>query len=485
MGLLSPAATDALFLEKMKLLLQAALSNPKRRGPATSFEAFVQGLDVHDESARRVVEVLLYETTTRRPPRTAPGSGPTASTSTGTRRSREVLDDSYVRLSTSRLNPLIDFSESDSDSTDSQMAVPTTRRSLLRPTGIRAARRAGLDDDPSPTLADRDRQLEDLFGGLDSLPSFSQVLSDLSSSTPAAHSASSISIAAPSFPDQPTFEELWGILCDDPFPSPSVTSFSSFLDCLNASLYSTSPLTSADMHGLLLELTRRDPALPVRVRNAVHRRGAGTNDVSPLREGIWHASFVEHLDDGTERALPVDAGGAGRSGGEAAAVSFADFARRRRAERRLREEEGGAAPGAGGSSNGAMDVEEEPGTPTITVTDAASTPATSAALSPAASGTDCPPALQAVASAAALPPLPPPRTSAAIAEAAFREQRRIARLPSPGASGASSPAPRQATTAASRPEPEQNPSLQAVVYALEQARRRTGGSTASAIYRSL
>lgn len=60
MGQLSPAAYDALLLEKVKLLLQAAMQNPRRRGPPSTYEAFVEGLDIRDDSSLRAFEVLLY-----------------------------------------------------------------------------------------------------------------------------------------------------------------------------------------------------------------------------------------------------------------------------------------------------------------------------------------------------------------------------------------------------------------------------------------
>ncbi|GAA6000787.1 hypothetical protein JCM10207_004660 [Rhodosporidiobolus poonsookiae] len=490
-GKLSPAAYDELLLFKIKTLLQAAMQQPRRRGPPCSFEDFVVGLDVRDEASLRVFELLLYETSTRRPRKTtAVEDASAASTSTATtlnRRSRQASDDPFSRVSPSRHRALIDLSDSDSDSSSE---LPAATTSLLRPTGIRA-RRSHAARSPS-----NQQQIEDLFGYLDPLPSFSQVLSDLSSSSPATQQPSSsvtVGISSGAFPDHPTFHELWTILLDDPFPSDSITSFPSFLDRLNASTYSTTPLVAPDMQSLLFELERRDPAIPIRIRNAVSRR---TNPyrieeesaeldsaASPLREGIWRASFVEHL-DGHERAIPVEVGdgAAGETGSEAAAMSFFEFARRRRAERRQREEEGGVSAATG---TGAMDVDSvaspRAGTPSITVTDA-STPATSAALSPpSGSGSACPSPPS--TSSHAVPP-PPPRTSASIAEAAFRQQRRISPLPSTasGSAGrlaASRSASRNATAAGAgageAAEPRQNEeetSLRAVFDALQRARTR-------------
>ncbi|GAA5831266.1 hypothetical protein JCM11251_007813 [Rhodosporidiobolus azoricus] len=533
MGLLSPAAYDALLLEKVKLLLQSALQNPKRRGPPASYEHFVEALDVHDESANRVMEVLLYETTTRRP-RKLPtsASDPVASTSTSSaRRARDAHDDSYSRLS--RRGPLISFSDSDSDSDDASTFVPH-RSSRLRPVGIRARR---SDEGPSPSLQLRQQQIDELFGYTDPLPSFSQVLSDFSSSSPAASQpASSVTISSsshsPSSADLPTFEELWNILLDDPFPSSSVTTFASFLSQLNASSFSPSPLISNTMPALLRELSRRDPAIPIRVRNAIRRRGnpsgsgsgSGTSlpsfreflqqdppsegmnayeqqELARLRrelnssfdrfngtanriniehggEGIWHTSFVEHLEDGSEREVPVDLDDEVEV---RPALTFVEHARRRRAERRQREEEGAtASPQALSSTLGSMDVDSllaATATPSITVT-SASTPATSAAASPPSSSTACPPSSSSASSSAPPHPPPPPRTSASIAEDHFRRQRRIARLPSPSpALPASSPvavssSPDVAARDASRIESEagRNPSLRAVVDALSRSR---------------
>ncbi|GAA5876088.1 hypothetical protein JCM1840_002765 [Sporobolomyces johnsonii] len=544
MGIWSPAAFDALFLEKCKLLLEAALRNPRRRGGPTSFEEFVVGLDVHDQSSLRAFEVLLQETTMRRPRKPAVSTSDSTAVSTASpsastsRRTRD--DEDMITLLRHRHDPLIDFpNDSSDDSSDDDLVVlppPPRGGSLLRPTGIPAdSHRQNGSDDASPSIQLRQREVDDLFGLLEPLPSFSQVLADLSSSTPTSQSSSSsISIAgsslrpasssSSSFPDLPTFEELWTILLDDPFPSASVTSFPSFLDCLNATSLFNTPLRSPDMNALLADLTVRDPAIPIRVRNAVRRRvraergqqraiGSASpaprsifatasddersdldrllgrpraqitaQEVSPseqggdepLREGIWRASFVEHLDDGSEREVPIDLARL-RTEAEADATAFAEFARRRRAATRGREGEG---EGEGTSEGMQVDGQDAAtvGTPTITVTDASSTPATSHAASPPVEQPDsCPSPPGATAAAAAAPARL--RTSADIAEALFRSQRRIAPLPSPAASNpASDPASRTSSPGVLRRETgtarESSSSLRAVFEALQRARER-------------
>ncbi|GAA5955121.1 hypothetical protein JCM21900_001617 [Sporobolomyces salmonicolor] len=545
MGIWSPAAFDALFLEKCKLLLEAALRNPRRRGGPTSFEEFVVGLDVHDQSSLRAFEVLLQETTMRRPRKPAASTsnstaGSTASPSASTsRRTRD--DEDIVTLLRHRHEPLISFpNDSSDDSSDDSvldLRPPPRGSSRLRPTGVPAdSHREHGTDDASPSTQLRQREVDDLFGLLEPLPSFSQVLADLSSSTPTSQSSSSsISTAGSSFrpasssssafPDLPTFEELWTILLDDPFPSASVTSFSSFLDCLNVTSLFNTPLRSPDMNALLADLTVRDPAIPIRVRNAVRRRvraergqrravgsaspaprsifatasddersdldrllrrprpqitaqevsPSGQGGDEPLREGIWRASFIEHLDDGSEREVPIDLARLGTEAeAEAEATSFAEFARRRRAATRGREGEG---------TNEGMQVDGQEaavvGTPTITVTDASSTPATSQAASPPPAGAaDQPGACPSPPDAAAAAAGPArQRTSADIAEALFRSQRRIAPLPSPSASSlASDPAPGNSRPGVLRRETgtgsESTSSLRAVFDALQRARER-------------
>ncbi|BGP29381.1 hypothetical protein JCM10296v2_001120 [Rhodotorula toruloides] len=516
MGILSPQAYDQLFLEKCKLLLQAACNNPRRRGPDVSYEEFVENLDVRDEGSLRVFEVLLYETSTRRPPKRQPRSQPAPSIertgSTLQRRPRistagrlsQMLqdiepDDSYShsrdrQVSRSRMQDLRLLSDSDDSSDAEHQAAVRRRRERLRNHRAPAEGANATDDGISPSMRLRQQQLNDLFG-MPAEPS--TILQDLlqtpnsigsvdarSTSRPNASVSSSSSSSAPPLP---TFAELWSVLTDEPFPSASITSYSSFLAALNRSPTVTSatstPLTAPGMRELLEELAQRDLASPIRLTNLLQQRedarrraggdiGAGSGgsgglwaalmasmsgnastteatharllegeargDTSSFLEGIWRAGFIEHIDDGGVPA-GTDEGGDGATGS-----TFADFTGRRRAERRRRDEAGGTASPAGSSS-----------TPAITVTDASSapTPATTATHSPPAA--DCPPARQ---------------TSASIAEAAFRSQRLIAPLPS-----TSSSTPRTVSQDQAREREEMSEgqaSLQAVFEALQRARER-------------
>lgn len=389
-------------------------------------------------------------------------------------------------------------SDSDDSSDAEHQAAVRSRRERLRNHRTPAEGANGTDDGISPSMRLRQQQLNDLFGRS---PEPSTILQDLlqtpssigsldarSSSRPNA-SASSFSSSAPLLP---TFAELWSILTDEPFPSSSITSYSSFLDALNRCASVTSatstPLTAPGMGELLEELAQRDLAFPIRLTNLLQQResarsradgeiGAGSGgsgghwaavmasvgvedastteatharllegeargDTSSFLEGIWRAGFIEHIDDG---GVPA---GTDEGGDEASAATFADFTGRRRAERRRRDEAGGTSSPAGSSS-----------TPAITVTDASSapTPATTAAHSPPSSSAaaDCPPARQ---------------TSASIAEAAFRSQRLIAPLPS---TSSSTPRAVSQDQAHEREEmSEGQASLQAVFEALQRARER-------------
>lgn len=315
------------------------------------------------------------------------------------------------------------------------------------------------------------------------------------------------------------YEQLWSIVVDEPFPAHHVDSFPSFIHALNGSSYSSTPVTAHDWSALLRELIDRDHSILLRAAEASNRRirggrssgplrprspldvhawsrrhgagpadadaAAGTDD-SPLREGIWRTSFVEHLDDGTARDVEVDLDafpGTGES------FSFADFAQQRRAERREGAGVGGdddedvlpasrrleeflatvpriAAPASAASN-----------TPAITMT-SASTPATSAAQTPpaSASGNNACPARAPVAAA--------PRTSASIAEAHFRSHRRVVPLrgPSPSATATGGTGSRlgvDAHDALFADAEGDNGGLRAVVEALQRARTRPGGTRAA------
>ncbi|BGP00868.1 Proteophosphoglycan ppg4 [Rhodotorula toruloides ATCC 204091] len=514
MGILSPQAYDQLFLEKCKLLLQAACNNSRRRGPDVSYEEFVESLDVRDEGSLRVFEVLLYETSTRRPPKRQLRSQSASTTERATERTGSTLqrrpripaagrfsqilqdvEDSHSRdrqVSRSRMQDLL-RSDSDDGSDAEHQAAVRRRRERLRNHRAPAEEADGTDDGISPSMRLRQQQLNELFGSsaeppvtLHEMLGTARSIDSLDARWPSRPHAPSTSSSSSSAPLLPTFAELWSILTDEPFPSSSITSYSSFLTALNRCPSVTSatstPLTAPGMRELLEELAQRDLAFPIRLTNLLQQReaarraggesGAGSDgsiglwdaviasasstteerharllegeargDTSSFLEGIWRAGFIEHIDDGGVPA-PTDEGG-----DDATASTFADFTGRRRAERRRRDEAGGTASPAGSSS-----------TPAITVTDASSapTPATTAAHSPPpSSATDCPPARQ---------------TSASIAEAAFRSQRLIAPLPS-----SSSSTPRAVSQDQEHERDEMSEgqaSLQAVFAALQRARER-------------
>lgn len=70
----------------------------------------------------------------------------------------------------------------------------------------------------------------------------------------------------------PTYEELWDVLLDDPFPRSEVFTFVDLLRVINSSSYSSTPLVAVDLRGLINELNERDPTIMIRVRNVVTRR---------------------------------------------------------------------------------------------------------------------------------------------------------------------------------------------------------------------
>ncbi|BGP37159.1 hypothetical protein JCM10450v2_001065 [Rhodotorula kratochvilovae] len=514
MPVLSPAAYDALLLEKVKLLLEAAMLNPRRRGPPSTYEAFVEGLDIRDDSSLRAFEVLLYETTTRRPRKVRrTDAGPVASTSTaavqpGLRRMRRAQSDLDLHSGYEYVPAGEGFASSDSESSESDADIVrpfARRRALPRPVGVPddgswSRWGAPWPSATEPTAAEQ-RLSDDLFGSADG-PSISQVLANLDTSG---------GRTALSMLNMPTFEELWGILVDDPFPSARITSFPSFLAELNASSFSVATFTSHDLPTLLYDLTQRDPALPIRVANTVRARSRSTaatrthrasplrqttlleravwgrrqrgldvmqdaredaaaawreeeEDDSPLREGIWRAAFVEHLPDGTARDVPVDLGALPASAGDAGEdVDFVEFARERRALRRATVDGLVARRDQRAAELRAleMEVDDAPAaggsagtTPAIMLT-MASTPATSVAHSPPPASAACPAPAPAPAPSAA------PRTSASIAEAHFRAQRPVVPLRA---------SPSHADALA--PVDGVNPGMRAVVEALQRARNR-------------
>ncbi|GAA5850996.1 hypothetical protein JCM8547_009151 [Rhodosporidiobolus lusitaniae] len=532
MPIVSPAYYDALFLQKMKLLLEGALRAPSRiRGqPQSTYEDFVEGLDVHDRASGVFMERLLSETTKRRPPKSstassyagaAPGASSLSNVPLVRRRERVPFGAPRARLA----GAVSSEEDSDSDSMDDVHSGRTMPAGFTPSWGGRARRRIlrqGEDEERedrnSPAGEARQQQIDALFGYLDPpdpLPSLASLNSGLlspGSSTPAPRAASPPASSSTSDFGLPTYEELWFILSDDAFPQELVLhpSFAVFRSRLNAIINSSTPLSARDFPSLIAELSLRDPALPIHIRNSIARRPRTGRSSAPSTsarrspapaagEGIWRTSFIEHLeesnpgglnvvmsDDGTSMTITGSgssrAGGAGEAGERPLRSSFSDFSRQRRALWREREGEGAGSSQA--ASVNAMDVdapaaatsgsalEEGAGTPTITVTDA-STPATSFGPSP--------PACAESPSAAPLPPRPP--TSASIAEAHARFQRSIAPLPSTiSSSSSSAPAPSApepiAPTSRARMEPRSavarggNEGLRAVVDALSRARER-------------
>ncbi|GAA5822979.1 hypothetical protein JCM10212_006526 [Sporobolomyces blumeae] len=555
MGIPTPGYYDNLFLEKAKLLLQAALNNPRRKGGPTSYDEFVVALDTRDEATQRAFDVILQETTLRRPRKVEASASSSGPASTSTRRVRDPADlrrsiphawgpitTTTTTTSSARNLNWDGMSSDDSSASDDDpgraafqggdryrasdearildAAAAMRERHLIRsrllsrPLGIPAATTstnerppppplpvaasaAGTSGEPSPSEQLRQREMASLFGFSEPLPSLSQVLADISPAStstasrttppPAATpSTSTDALSGPTtshngtFPELPTFEELWQVLLDDPFPSASVDSFPSFLDRLNSTSLFNTPLRSPDMNALLADLTVRDPVVPIRVRNAVRNRRHGprgspptsTDDQSasagsaaqrqeqyrtemdranrgfealqgvesgehPLREGIWRTSFVEHLEDDdvdVERERGSGENHDGRGGDR-----FVDFTRRRRAATRERESEG----------LGPREPRAAPPPPVVTIT-SASTPATSlgSPVEPSAVSTSCPPAPLAPPSAA---PTNRPLTSAEIARALLRAQRTIAPLPPHPASSSSSSTSTSNPTSSSSP----------------------------------
>lgn len=335
-------------------------------------------------------------------------------------------------------------------------------------------RRTGADD-VSPSTRLRQRQLHDLFGPAQppvppdaDAEHGSSILTRPRSRVPALHTM-----------PPPTWEELWSILADEPYPAADINSFSEFRSALSSTsqFSSFSPLTASTMSELLEELCERDLTFPIRLSNV---RSAPRADPSPLSaplgssslsfsalgptapaepaaEGIWRASFVEHLDEGTTREIPIGSGPipappalTPRAGSELAMPhTFEAFAERRRAERRAH---GGIPPlaaadvqSAVAGATEAMRIDSpaaasatsgEPGLDT----NAATTPATSAAQSPPAAASSSRSQLGAELSDLCPRSAPPPPTSASLAEAHFRSQRAIAPLPLHRAGGVASSA---------------------------------------------
>ncbi|BGP22177.1 hypothetical protein JCM10295v2_001055 [Rhodotorula toruloides] len=521
MGILTPQAYDQLFLEKCKLLLQAACNNPRRKGPDMSYEEFVESLDIRDEGSLRVFEVLLYETSTRRPPKPRSQSGssveragstlqrrPRISTArrTSTAAAGAAPDTSYShtldrQISRSRMQDLL-HSDSDGGSDAEHETALRRRRERIR--GLRSAPE-GADDGISPSMRLRRQQLNELFGSsaepsvtLHEMFGTASSTDSLDARWPSRPHAPSSTSPSPSAPLLPTFAELWSILTEEPFPSSSVTSYPSFLTALNRCPSVTSatstPLTAPGMRELLEELAQRDLAFPIRVANLLQQREGArrptVGDVVAGRDGsgggLW-AGLLASLGVGEQgptndathaRLLEREARGDTSSFLEgiwrAGFIEHIDDGGVPGPSADTNDDEDDAAVSTFADFTGRRRAErrrrDEAGgtaspagsssTPAITVTDASSapTPATTAAHSPPpSSATDCAPTRQ---------------TSAAIAEAAFRSQRLIAPLPS---SSSSTPRSLSQDQESGVEMSESQASLRAVFEALQRARERREG----------
>ncbi|GAA5876877.1 hypothetical protein JCM3774_000797 [Rhodotorula dairenensis] len=488
MPVLSAAAYDSILLEKVKLVIQAVLQDPKT--PPTTFEDFVVGFDVAQPLAYKLFDLLIQETTKRRPrkvnvePAAAVASTSSASLPTGrrTRTARAHSPDPIDMLMTrpERTHRLADVVANQEDDEEGGASVPSRQRRLSY--GFesflvsRVAAAANADVSPSTRL--RQRQLEELFGpprpNGDPLPDYLLDLLDHDDDNDDGDDHDNDGVLrtgrrsaqfAPAVPRPsalldgvplPTHEELWSMLVDDQFPDEARSSYFGFRMALNSTpTFAAAPVRAPSLTDLIDELADRDLAFPIRLSNLLAARsgeddsvrGTGVRtvgddamrgtDAAPA-EGIWRASFIEHLDDGTTREVPVrlgtnaDGSAAGPSSRRTDGPAFAAFAERRRAERRSRRD-GQAAPETGSITGDAMSLDSPADAsstsgenPLVTVSHA-STPATSAAHSPAVAAPElCPP----------IQPQPPPRpavaapTSASLAEAHFRSQRAIAPLPS-------------------------------------------------------
>ncbi|GAA5981937.1 hypothetical protein JCM5350_006571 [Sporobolomyces pararoseus] len=467
MGIPTPTYYDQLLLTKCKLLLQAALANPKRKGGSYSWEEFVTGLDERDEGTIRTFEVLLQETAVRRPRKTTTNEAD----SNSRRRPRTVnpvstrLRQHFEQTTGIALGESDTSDSSDSDSEGPRFEVSREVDRLLgipdRPVGIPIDRTitttttsssgGGITrQDPSQRLRDHERG--SLFGFDEPAPSFSELLNNIAavanenetdflsrrttdvlnqSSQPhispvIPRATTTSTSSSSSYSELPTFQELWEVLNENNeeqeggggslrFPSESINSFDSFLNRLNStsSISSTNPLTSRDMNGLLAELTLRDVSIPIRVRNVISRRRG--QPPSSVRRRTTPSQQQVRSREGREEESPLMEGiWRIRAGPPPESSSFSEFARRRRAFTREREEEGAVPPPIANSSSSSSTISNSNNETPVTST----TPATSQAPSPVST---C--------------PLPPPTvtsdrplTSADRAIAAIRQQREIAPL---------------------------------------------------------
>ncbi|GAA5846594.1 hypothetical protein JCM9279_006755 [Rhodotorula babjevae] len=525
MGQLSPAAYDALLLEKVKLLIQAAMQSPRRRGPASTYEHFCESLDIRDEASLRAFEVLLYETTTRRPRKVRrPDPGPVASTSTATSAAATVQPRlrRLRRVTSSSSDDQLAVVDLFADQSDTESDDELSFGRALEPMGIRV--RLATDTRAAAPAVERD---EVPMSSIPSPPPGDRRLAvpDRTDGTEYTLYNQLHAIRGAPMRGVVPFEQLWNLLlANQPFP-PNANTVDSFIAALNASSWHDTPIAAPDLFALLREIIRCDPDVLSRADEASRARtrasrppaspqqrssrqhfgwltqpsahSFGPRSIRPLnsnpysfrapaagrpapedesrRDGIWRTTFVEHIGDGQARDVEVDFD-AGESAAEA--FSFAAFAQQRRAERRQDAPEVGARAAAVEAERSMSSAAGE--APQVAVT-SASTPETSQARSP--------PAAPTAGEAACPAPAAARRTSAAIAEAHARSQRRVVPL----RSGASSDAdlalavPSAAVPAVPAAPASVEPlgaelsggeSMRAVVEALHRARSRRVRSTA-------
>lgn len=245
----------------------------------------------------------------------------------------------------------------------------------------------------------------------------------------------------------PTLSDVWRAARECPLPV-DVHSLEELVLALNASERSHPNYEATTLATLVAELTSRDPAAGIRLRNMVrHRRARGAaldrltdngrpeaHRVSARRardegEPLWRA-YVADLDSSGGRGasrlyehLPPSMGAAGVGEG-----AFEIFSQRRRVL--ARGLEGRGSEGSGAPS-------EQAPTPFAGLGEAADTPASSVGLSPAqVHAADCPASPPALSR---LSPPPVPLTSADLAEQLARARRSIAPMPQPRGRGTESP----------------------------------------------
>ncbi|KPV76809.1 uncharacterized protein RHOBADRAFT_51800 [Rhodotorula graminis WP1] len=528
MGQLSPAAYDALLLEKVKLLLQAAMQSPRRRGPASTYEHFCESLDIRDEASLRAVEVLLYETTTRRPRKVRrTDSGPAASTSATwvsafaqprLRRLRRVASSSSEDQDDPAPVSRLFASQSETES-DDEIAFVRNLEPVGTPARLMADERAvarGVEQGATTAGG----------GGLSPQRDDGRRLAgpDRTDGTEYTLYNQLHSIRGTPMRGVVPFEQLWNLLLTLPFPS-HVDNLEAFVAALNDSPWHDAPIAAADLFDLLRAIIRCDPGVLSRADEASRARtrtsrppaeqrssrqqhsswlvqpgargfaprsirpaysfGSGPGRPAPhvenRRDGIWRTTFVEHIGDGQSRDVEVD-----MDAGQGASEAFVDFAQHRRAERRSDAVEAADAPAPGPHVAAVRDAAAERARSRTRATAALPELAVTSASTSETSRAHSPPAVAAAGEASCPAPATARRTSASIAEAHARSQRRV--VPLRGGASSDADLGVAAPSAAAELEPadgalveqvgEPSGNMRAVVEALHRARSRRVRSTA-------